>query len=163
VEQPVATLTVLCGPPAAGKSTYVARLTAGPVVLSADRGATDPEGWRLELVRAAFRHLEAGHDVVVDACNVTQHHRLTWLAVGRRTGSRCVLVVMRTPWRVCERRNAARTRGERVPASVMVDYRRRWGPAWRAAAAEPWDERTEVWPDGHEPTRWPTVRHALLP
>jgi len=118
----VPTLTVLCGLPGSGKSTYAA--TLGATVLSADaireRGESAGVvfGW---LYIRARRLLAAGRDVVADTCALDVADRAALLALGRAAGARVELVYMRVDAEVCRARDAARAEGQR--------YRGEWNRA----------------------------------
>jgi predicted kinase len=140
----VVTLFVAMGVPGSGKSTWCRR--------NADEvGATlvTSDAVRLERADAKQRFMQMhhevdellvdGHDVVVDACNVSASQRRRWLHVGRRHGARCVLVAFDVPLRTAMTRNAGRPDGQRVPEDVMLAYVDRWPSAKVLAAGEPWD------------------------
>lgn len=137
----MATLYVMCGLPAAGKSTlatdYAARYRA--VVLSADdmrvarRPAAEVFAW---LHAACVRELVAGRNVVLDVCALRAVERDRWRAVGRRCGVRCECVIVHTPWAVCRARNAARAQPAPVQWTIAV---RRMGYALWDVPREDWD------------------------
>ncbi len=128
----MATLTLLCGLPASGKSTYAQRLArAGAGVLTSDKIRTH----NLEAPRVfaaiygqARRELRAGRDVVIDACSLrpSARRQARWLAA--ETGADIVLVVLCTPPDVCRTRNARRVQPASfdwtTAARVLRDVRR---------------------------------------
>jgi len=139
-------LTVTCGIPGSGKSTWVAANAGSSLVLSADILRTDRtvDAWRhLEWMKAqALTALRAGRDVTVDICATDPKHRAQWLTLARWARARTRLVLFATPHTVALERNAARTHA--VPTEDMARYIRDFDAALTALQAEPWDEAIGV-------------------
>lgn len=131
-------LTVLCGMPGSGKSTYAASLQ-GVTVVSCDdvRAGRNPA----RVFHAAYGRtraaLAAGLHVVFDACSLQPAARSGLLALGRRAGARCELVMFCVPMTVCATRNSARLQ----PAYGVnwIDLRAQANAAVRAVKSEGWD------------------------
>lgn len=112
------TLTLLCGLPAAGKSTWAARHCAA-LVVSADaiREQHAPAAVVFDtLYSRAAAALSAGQNVVIDACSLTRAARSRARDLARAHGAACDLVFFLTPWHVCASRDAQREQ----PAGVNV-------------------------------------------
>lgn len=116
------TLTVLCGLPGSGKSTYA--MTLGVTVVTADsireRGEAAGVAFGVLYTRVR-RALASGRDVVADTCALDVAERATLLGIGRAAGARVELVYMRVDVEVCRQRDAARVEGQR--------YRGEWNRA----------------------------------
>lgn len=132
------TLTVLCGMPAAGKSTWAAaQPNAFVVSCDAVREGEDPvQVFNAAHARAAELLGAACPAVVFDACSLLPHARARLLHLGRDAGARCELVFFCTPMLLCATRNAGRA----VPALVnWIDVRAQARAALRAVQRERWD------------------------
>lgn len=142
------TLTVLCGLPAAGKSTYAAELTArtGAAVVSADRirNGGDPYAVSSLVYDQARRHLVAGRSVIADVCALRTAARMRLLHIGRGVpGVRCEAVMLCTRASVCRARDTARS----DPVGIRYDWHRACQLATETARRldfEGWDQVTYV-------------------
>ena len=160
-------LTVLCGYPASGKSTYAATLTDCSV-LSTDAinsGASVAEVFKRMQTSAAFM-LSQGEHVVIDACSLTGRSRREWLDIAKRAKAETTLVIMRTPYRVCRKRDAARGL-----AAVAGDWEIRqadWKATMRNVHGEGWASILSVKQSGqsyevsHEATRQNRTREINI-
>jgi predicted kinase len=107
------TLTVLCGLPGAGKSTYAEQHRTRAVVLTADairtHGARGDQvfGRMYGELKAA---LAQGRDTVVDTCALRPTDRAALQTIGNAADAQCELIVFCIPWYLCHARNAARTK-----------------------------------------------------
>lgn len=100
------TLTVLMGPPGAGKTTWIeANLAPGQVLCSTEpirrnramhRRPGAIVSYLAGLRGKAERALSEGSDAVVDGCNTRRGDRTTWLGLARRYGASTRLVVFAT-------------------------------------------------------------------
>src|SRR5690242_20111617 len=96
------TLTVLCGPPGAGKTTWTeANQTPGLVVCSTERLRVDRKlraregglvAYLARLRVKAERALRDGSDVLVDGCNTRAGDRSSWLRIARECNANTHLV-----------------------------------------------------------------------
>lgn len=141
------TLTVLCGMPGAGKSTYASRLT-GVVVLSADayrtdRATTSGDAVFPELNRSIQVSLNLHRNVVVDTCALYAGSRMRYRLMAKEAHTTCELVVFTTPWWVCQTRDEARARAQRAQPK-WLHYREAMAAAMGHIYTEPWDRITWV-------------------
>lgn len=122
-------LTVLIGPPDAGKSTWTAQSGwPGDAVFSLDAiraelcGAAARQDRNRDVVALRDRRLRealrTGRAGLVDATNTVAAHRAALLAVAAEYGAITTAVVFTAPLVVCLRRNAARDR--HVPEHVIA-------------------------------------------
>lgn len=151
----VATLTVLMGPPGAGKTTWLQANQYGQVVCSTERLRTDPRLLRSQRGVVAFLAqlrdkaedaLAAGQDVVIDGCNTRRADRSLWLGIARRHGAQTHLVVLDTPAATTSAVQRARTRG--VPEAKMQGYQADFARALRVIGREGWGAITHIRRDG---------------
>jgi predicted kinase len=127
------TVVLLVGPPAAGKSTFAARLVARGLVaarsvLSSDEVRAEVAGDEGDLrrdrgvfaaMRASLKALaRAGETAVIDATNLTPGARAPWIRIARAAGRTVVAVRFDAPLAELTRRNELRIR--RVPRGVLA-------------------------------------------
>ena len=116
------TLYTMVGLPASGKSTYT-EAHKECIVISTDAireellGSAENQERGAEVFAEAHRRvaqaLAEGHDVIIDATNVTRKARKQWIA----HKARHVAVYVATDKEECKRRNAQRQR--HVPTDVI--------------------------------------------
>lgn len=139
------TLTLLCGMPGAGKSTYASRVP-NAVVLTADamrlRPDVAPRRLFAELFARARKRLTEGHNVVIDVCALRREDREPWLRVARDVGADTHLVLIDTPYATCRERDAKRPAAEQAKVDWNAMYTR-WSQTKRAHYAEGWG-RTSI-------------------
>lgn len=146
-------LTVMCGIPGSGKSTWAAAHPELGVHLTADacrlQGA-DPGDVMAELYSAAVHRLMAGADVIVDACNTQPWWRSRWSAVGRALDVEAHLVLVHCDVRLAVSRDLARPRGQRVGPQAVRAYASDFISLIRALPLEQplWASLTHVRTDG---------------
>lgn len=110
-------LTLLCGPPGSGKSTYAARHKLTCVVLTADaiRDGADPARVVHDLWFGARAWLKKGRSIIVDVCGLQSDQRARWLQLARASNARARIVVFRSvSLDTCKARNAARPNPARI-------------------------------------------------
>lgn len=133
-------LTVLCGIPGSGKTTWRERQRQGDVIVCLDeirRELTgDPSCQEVndEVYKIARRRvreaLEEGRDVTVDATNTTRSERRNWVKLAEEAGveARCVWLQASV-----EQAMAANTERDRnVPREVIERMARRLQPPRRS-------------------------------
>lgn len=141
------TITVTCGLPGSGKSTWAASASAGQAyVVTADAIRTHGANGRdvfeaMEL--NARRALGTGIDVIVDACALDPSTRMQWRRIARELGVGSRLVIFATPLGVCQVRDGARPPAQRA----NVDWReldRKFDRVLERIALEEWDRVTVI-------------------
>jgi len=150
----VPVLTVMMGPPGAGKTTWIAA-NIGPdvVVCSTERIRTDAKlkasqggmvAYLAGLRRRAEQGLGAGRDVLVDGCNTRRQDRTTWLRIARERGASTHLVVVDAP--LSDLLRAQRERGRRngVPEEKVRKYHIEYQRALHTIHREGWSAITTV-------------------
>jgi protein phosphatase len=123
------TLTVLCGLPGSGKSTWGATHAESAEVFTLDDIRTegaDPRSVMRAVVGRARAYLNLRRSVVIDGCALRPSERTSWLTVARAHWARPRIVLFDTPVSVCRARDAARPAGQR------------FGGDW-AQAVKAWD------------------------
>lgn len=111
-------LTILCGFPGCGKSTYVAGLNDGEVVICPDDFrvimtgrdfyAPAEEAVWFAVKTAVRALLLRKYDVVIDATNLTVGQRAQWINIANEWGSQTQCVWFNVPIEVCKMRNTHR-------------------------------------------------------
>jgi len=118
-------LTVLCGPPGSGKSTWAAANAGDAVVLTADafrRNRNQPMMNQLYgIMLLAPDHLRQGKHVIIDATSAKADQRRVWLETARRANVPTRLILFTTPLDVCLERNAKRGR-QAVPPHIVRQH-----------------------------------------
>ncbi|MDN5347115.1 MAG: hypothetical protein PWP65_679 [Clostridia bacterium] len=121
-------LTVLIGPPAAGKSTWRQNFKGEVISTDAIRREKfgvqydpriEPAVWRLAYVKLR-QALAEGKDVCFDATNTTRARRQPLIRLAKEYGATVRAVVFLHDLELLLRRNAARPPGKRVPDEVIL-------------------------------------------
>lgn len=138
------TLTVTCGLPASGKSTWAKANARGAVVLTGDaiRDGATAAGTMIALEVRARERLALGCNVVIDTCAVQESQRTRYLRIGRDHRARCVIVVFATDVFTCQQRDAKRPNPTRGYDWAKAEKHRRH--ALRVVYAEGWHEIIRV-------------------
>lgn len=129
-------ITVLCGIPASGKSTFIRKyLTkvessiggSKPVVVSLDeirklwfghQFHQNAEEFVVGIGKNMVRMLlNQGYSVVVDSTNITPFFRKSWAMMGNEAGAETRLVIFNTSYKTCLKRNEKRE--NKVPVEVL--------------------------------------------
>ena len=147
--RPKPLLTVTCGMPGSGKSTWAVRQVAQErlvYVVSADAirehgasGSVVFDGMEL----SARRALRNGLDVIVDACALDPRTRNGWLRLAHELGASSRLVVFATPLAVCRERDAARPLEQRARID-WADAERKVERVFERVGLELWDRVTVI-------------------
>lgn len=114
-----ATLTLLCGLPGSGKSTWAAQHAEPDCIASADamRDGADPRGVFAHVWRRAGARLRERRSVIVDVCALRPVDRMPALRMARDFGVPAELVVFCVPVARCMARNRRRS------SPAAVDWR----------------------------------------
>lgn len=156
-------MTMLCGLPASGKSTYAKVLAnkTDAIILSSDAirwelfgDEADQEHNQQvfqELHKRIKEYLRNGKNVVYDATNITSKKRRAFLNELKKIDCIKNCVIMATPYEQCLENNKNRER--QVPEWVIERMYRKWQtPHWFEGFdnidIEYWDDRYFVYPMG---------------
>jgi predicted kinase len=155
------TLTVLMGPPGAGKTTWTeTNLAPGQVLCSTEpirrnRAMHQRQGaivaYLANLRAKAETALAEGRDAVVDGCNTRRGDRSTWLALARRYRASTRLVVFATSLEAMLA--AQRTRTHPVADDKVRSYYEEFRRAEVAIRREGWGQIEYVRRTGIQPRR----------
>lgn len=152
-------LTVLMGPPGAGKTTWVeANPQPGRVLCSTERIRVDRAmrgkdgaivAYLTALRAKARRALQGGYDVLVDGCNTRVGDRTGWLRVARECGATPELVVFHAPLSVLL--DVQRNRGiAGASMDKMHTYYRDYQHGVRVVGSEGWARIVHVHRNGRD-------------
>lgn len=134
VKRPI--LSLMCGFPRSGKSTWIKNHSAQAVVVCLDvirkevfghqfHGPAEPfvMGIAKSMVRIILRQKKS---VIVDATNVRRSWRHEWESLAEECGARVQIIFIDTPFEVCMERNRRSKRGERVPPAKLREMAERF-------------------------------------
>jgi len=124
-----AMMTIMCGLPRSGKSSWVERNRANAVVINPDtirsmifghqfHAYAEDHVWALakSMVRIL---LPQGKSVIIDATNTTYSRRKIWEDIAEENEAIVQIVWFRTSLAVCQARSAASEDGQVVPDDVI--------------------------------------------
>jgi len=137
-------LTILCGLPGSGKSTWAeTNRQDDELVLSADIVRKRPRmrapNQILGMQLLAPDHLRRGTSVIIDACSTNPSDRHEWLFIARRAQASTRLVIIDTPLSRCLDRQ--HERGRAAVSSMIIQKQAAMLDASRARfACEDWDD-----------------------
>lgn len=136
------TLTLMCGAPGAGKSTWIRQHHPDAHVIGFDQlrrdRTIDGHAFMRSAISEVDRRLREGHDIIVDAASPHPRFRTGWLQQARRHQAHANLVIVDTPLTVCLQRQ--RSRQYPAPSHIIRDYHRRLHQQLgRILNAEHWD------------------------
>ena len=140
----MSTVTVLMGPPGAGKTTWMKANRVDEFV--ADTHAVrmvaelDVDHYMTVMRQQTIGQIRQGRDVIIDATNTYPHHRALWLATARRYQAEARLVAFDTQLHLLIA--AQRTRQHPAPQRVVIKHHALMRRALRDVQTEGWDSVT---------------------
>lgn len=137
---------MMCGIPGAGKSTYAERLAKEEnyIVHSSDKireefGDVNDQSKNEEVFKLLHKRikddLNAGKNVIYDACQVKRKDRVAFLHEIQNISCKKICVLVATPWEYCLAQNFARDR--QVPDNVLCRFYKNFQ---MPCTYEGWDE-----------------------
>lgn len=130
------TITLMCGLPRAGKSTWIKKNKKNNIIVSPDEIRKEIFGhqFHAEANKFVFAIAEAmtilllkqGESVIVDATHMSETVRVAWLPVARKYNAHVKIVWVYASkdkeknLKECLKRNAQSPDGERLPEDVLV-------------------------------------------
>jgi len=145
--RPKPLLTVTCGMPGSGKSTWAVQQVVQErlvYVVSADAIREHRASGSMvfdDMELSARRALRNGLDVIVDACALDPRTRNGWVRIAHELGASSRLVVFATPLAVCQQRDAARPLEQRARVD-WLDCERKLERVFERVGLELWDRVT---------------------
>ena len=144
------TLTVMCGPPGAGKSYWIAGNRTTEELLSTEMvrrmstiGRRSSPNQLAGIKLLAPDHLRRGRSVIVDACSTKIQDRRDWLTIARFASAHTRIVIVDTDLATCLARQAERgTSG--VPEGIIRQHADRMAHAMTLIPLEGWEDIVTV-------------------
>jgi predicted kinase len=123
-------LTIMCGLPRSGKSTWVEKNKDNAVVVSADKlryhvygqrfwAGGEPLMWSIRGIMFDYLLMQ-GVDIIVDETNTTIEKRGKLIKLGKNFGYNVECVHMDTPWKICENRAIADNQEDLIPVITRM-------------------------------------------
>jgi predicted kinase len=140
------TLTVMCGPPGAGKSYWIAANRTTEELLSTEMvrrmsaiGRRSSPNQLAGIKLLAPDLLRRGQSVIVDACSTKIQDRRDWLNIARFASAHTRIVIVDTDLATCLARQAERgTAG--VPEGIIRQHADRMPHAMTLIPLEGWED-----------------------
>ena len=144
------TLTVMCGPPGAGKSYWIARNRTTEELLSTEMvrrmsaiGRRSSPNQLAGIKLLAPDLLRQGRSVIVDACSTKPQDRRDWLGIARFASAHTRIVIVDTDLGTCLARQAERG-SSGVPEGIIRSHAARMPEAITSIPAEGWEDIVTV-------------------
>ena len=135
-------VTVLMGPPGAGKSTWLKEHRADKLVVDTHPVRTvagiDVAAYMNYMRAVGLAAIVRGDPIIVDATNTYPHHRAYWLAASRQHQCKSRLVAFDTSLPLLLA--AQKTRAHPVPRDIVVKHYRLMRIALGRIETEGWDD-----------------------
>lgn len=122
------TMTLTCGLPRSGKSTYVKK-NSKDVIVSPDRIRKLIFGHQFHKEAEDFVWayakgmakliLEQGKNVIIDATNLNFYAREQWYKIAKDYNAKIRVIWIKTSLKECKKRNAKSPDGEKLPEKVL--------------------------------------------
>lgn len=123
------TLTIMCGLPRSGKSTWIKRNRKNSVVISPDKIRSEIFGhqffnnaedfvWGFTKAMARIV-LEQGKDATIDATHINYSSRGMWFKIAEEYGVDLEMVWVKTSLAECIKRNKESEKGQKLPDEVI--------------------------------------------
>lgn len=143
-------LTVMCGAPASGKTTYTTALYRAHSIVSFDAFRRDLHDYESHEHHLAFRahvarRLSRGASLTIDATNQDTHERYAWLSLAGLYGAKTSLIVLTCDADTLHNRNGAREHP--LPPEQVERCWKRQTRVMHAIRYEPWDRVTIIQTD----------------
>jgi len=140
------TLTVMCGPPGAGKSYWIAANRTTEELLSTEMvrrmsaiGRRSSPNQLAGIKLLAPDLLRRGQSVIVDACSTKVQDRRDWLSIARFASAHTRIVIVDTDLATCLARQAERGSIE-VPEGIIRQHADRMPHAMTLIPLEGWED-----------------------
>ena len=140
------TLTVMCGPPGAGKSYWIAQHRTSEELLSTEMvrrmsaiGRRSSPNQLAGIKLLAPDLLRQGRSVIVDACSTKPNDRRDWLTIARFASAHTRIVIVDTDLATCLSRQAERG-SSGVPEGIIRQHSDRMPHAIASIPSEGWGD-----------------------
>ena len=140
------TLTVMCGPPGAGKSYWIAQNRTSEELLSTEMvrrmsaiGRRSSPNQLAGIKLLAPDLLRQGRSVIVDACSTKPQDRRDWLTIARFASAHTRIVIVDTDLATCLSRQAERG-SSGVPEGIIRQHADRMPHAITSIPSEGWGD-----------------------
>jgi predicted kinase len=144
------TLTVMCGPPGAGKSYWIAANRTTEELLSTEMvrrmsaiGRRSSPNQLAGIKLLAPDLLRRGQSVIVDACSTKIQDRRDWLNIARFASAHTRIVIVDTDLATCLARQAERGSAG-VPEPIIRQHADRMPHAMTLIPSEGWEDIVTV-------------------
>lgn len=124
------TLTLTCGLPRSGKSTYIKKHIKNDVIVCPDRIRKLIFGHQFHKEAEDFVWayakgmakliLEQGKNVLIDATNINLYSREQWYRIAKDYNAKIRVIWIKTSLKECIKRNAKSPEGERLPEDMLI-------------------------------------------
>ena len=140
------TLTIMCGPPGAGKSYWIAHHRTSEELLSTEMvrrmsaiGRRSSPNQLAGIKLLAPDHLRQGRSVIVDACSTKIQDRRDWLGIARFASAHTRIVIVDTDLATCLARQSERG-SSGVPEGIIRQHADRMTHAMTLIPLEGWGD-----------------------
>jgi len=143
------TVTLMCGIPGSGKSTWIKNNKKSNVdVVSLDeirktvyghQYHKDADVWILAFSTSmASLLLKQNRSIIIDATNILPFMRDTWRKLANQYGAVTEMICFEIPLKVCIERNNKRPKKQRVPTRILKQFAAAYSPP--ILSYEPYDK-----------------------